>query len=92
MSTKTAKKEQAAEKAKAPAQEKKETMEAKNAPAPSKAEEKPVELSETVKRVLSQNAAQETVYIGANGGIFFDSPMIKGIKGLKKVKNPFYKG
>lgn len=89
MSKKTTKKEQVTEAVKTPAQEAKEV---KKTPTPSQGEEKPVELTELAKCVLSQNADRETVYIGANGGIFFDSPMIKGLKGLKELKNPFYKG
>lgn len=50
------------------------------------------ELPELVSTVLSQNEDQEHVYVGPNNGIYFESPMVQYVDGLKKIKNPFYKG
>jgi hypothetical protein len=50
-----------------------------------------VTLSQMVKNVLNVNEDKEIAYLSATGGIFFPSPMID-TAGLKKIKNPFYKG
>ncbi|MEM6734483.1 MAG: hypothetical protein AAF620_00295 [Bacteroidota bacterium] len=42
-------------------------------------------------RVLKVHLSDKYFYIDKNERLFFESPMLKALKEIKKVKNPFYK-